>query len=135
MREMPTNPARAKQSVYVGRFVLSTKEIGMNVEEELKSAMPEVMARIKAEAISRIEREAVAVATNVAVEAAKSWAIENLVPEIKAQLEASKGGMIQAAQDAAQGIGKAISDALVTSATERLKSSWNTKKVVEGLFG
>lgn len=106
----------------------------MNIEQELKSAMPEVMARIKQEAISRIEREAVEVATRVAVEAAKEWAIEHLVPEIKAQLEASKGGMILAAHDAAQGIGKAMSDALIEQAIKNLKQSWNTKKVVDALF-
>ena len=107
----------------------------MNIEKEVQSAMPEILARIKSEAISRIEREAVNEATAVCVAAAKQWAIDVLVPEIKAQLEAGKGGMVLSASEAADGIGEAVKTALIKQATEKLASSWNVRKLTEAIFG
>lgn len=106
----------------------------MDIGAEIQSAVPSLMARIKQEALDRIEREAVNEATRVAVDVARQWAIENLAPEIKAQLEAGKAGMVAAAHQAAEGIGEAVKDALIASATKQLQSSWNVKKVVDGLF-
>ena len=107
----------------------------MNIEQEVQSAMPEILSRIKSEAISRIEREAVNEATAVCVAAAKQWALDVLVPEIKAQLEAGKGGMVKAASEAADGIGEAVKEALIKQATERMASSWNVKALSQSLFG
>jgi hypothetical protein len=107
----------------------------MNIENEVQSAMPEILRRIKEEAISRIEREAVNEATKVCVEAAKAWAIEVLVPEIRAQLDSSKGEMVKAAQAAAEGVGEAVKNALIENAKKHLSSSWNVQQAAKSIFG
>lgn len=106
----------------------------MDIEQEVKSAMPAVMERIKREAIQRIEREALNAATEVALQAAKEWAIEHLVPEVKAQMEAGKAGMVAAAEQAAKGIGDALSKAMIEQATKTLASSHSLNSVAEKLF-
>lgn len=106
----------------------------MNISEEIKSAMPAVMERIKRDTLNNIERAAVQAATEVAVQAAKDWAIEHLVPEIKAQLEAGKSSMVVAAQDATKQIGAALTDALVANVTKTLTSSHSIKSIADVMF-
>lgn len=106
----------------------------MDINTEIQSAIPEMMARIRNETMQRVEREATEAATRVAVEAATQWAKEHLVPEIRAQLEAGKAGLIQAAHESAEGIAEAIKTALIKQAEKSLANSWNLKKVVEGIY-
>ncbi len=105
-----------------------------SLDEQLRSAMPAVMERIKRETLQAVETRAIQAASEVAVNAAREWAVENLVPEIKAQLEAGKAGMVASAEGIASRLSAAIGDALVAQATEKLSNSWNVRKVSEALF-
>lgn len=106
----------------------------MDINAEIQSAMPAVMERIKRDALERIEREAVNVATAEAVKASKDWAIENLVPEIKAQLDAGKAGIIAAAQKTAEEISEALSKALTEQVVKTLSSSHVVSDIAQKLF-
>lgn len=106
-----------------------------DLQQDITSAMPAVMERIKAETISRIEREGVEIMVAAARKAAEQWAIDNLVPEIKAQLDAGKAGMVAKAADISESISDEIGKALVKTVTEKLSQSWNVRKVTEALFG
>lgn len=106
----------------------------MDIDQEIKSAMPAVMERVKREALERIEREAVNAATEVAVKAARDWAVENIVPEIRAQLEAGKLGMVSAAEKTADAIGEALKTALVAQATKACAQTHTLNDIVQKLF-
>ena len=106
----------------------------MNIDEEIKSAMPAVMERIKRDTLKRIERDAATAATAIAVQAAKDWALENLVPEIKAQLEAGKAGMLESAKKTSSAIGDALGDALVAQVVKTLSTSHTTSSIAASLF-
>lgn len=102
--------------------------------QEIESAIPALMQRIKEETLSRIEREAAQAATAVAVEAARKWAEETLAPEIAAQLAVGKQAFVVAAEDAARRIGETLSDALVEQAKKSLASSYVVKEITEKLM-
>lgn len=104
------------------------------MQQEIASAMPAVMARIKQETLNRIEREGVEIMVATARKAAEQWAIDNLVPEIKAQLDAGKAGMVAKASQISSDLSDEIGKALVKAATEKLSQSWNVRKVAEALF-
>lgn len=106
----------------------------MDINAEIQSAMPAVMERIKRDTLERIEREAVNAATQAAIEAAKQWAIENLVPELKAQLEAGKAGMIESAKKSAAAIGDALGEALTAQVVKTLGSSHTVSSIAQSLF-
>ncbi len=105
------------------------------IELEIKSAMPAVMARVKAEALDQMERQALNIAVQVASDEARKWAVEVLAPEIRAQLEAGKEGMLSKAQDIAGQLADGIGDALVAEMKKHLSQSWNVKKISDALFG
>lgn len=102
--------------------------------QEIESAIPALMQRIKEETLLRVEREASQAATAVAVDAAKKWAEEVLAPEVAAQLAVGKSGFIAAAEDAAKRIGETLSDALVEQVKKSLASSYVLKEVTEKLM-
>lgn len=106
----------------------------MDINQEIQSAMPAVMERIKRDTLERIEREAVNAATEVAIKAAKDWALENLVPEIKAQLEAGKPGMVESAKKTAGLIGDALGEALAAQVTKTLSNSHTVSSIAQSLF-
>lgn len=106
----------------------------MDIDQEIKSAMPAVMERVKREALDRIEREAVNAATEVAVKAARDWAIENIVPEIRAQLDAGKAGMVATAEKTAEAIGEALKTALIAQAEKTCAQSHTLNDIVQKLF-
>lgn len=105
------------------------------IELEIKSAMPAVMARVKAEALDQMERQALNIAVQVASDEARKWAVEVLAPEIRAQLEAGKEGMLSKAQDIAGQLADGIGDALVAEMKKNLAQSWNVRKISDALFG
>lgn len=105
------------------------------IAAEIESAIPAMMERVKADAIKAIEQRAVQQATDIAVKAAAEWASENLVPEIRAALEAGRPGLVKAAHDTAELIGEAIKLALVKKAEDTLKTSWGASSAVKAIFG
>lgn len=105
------------------------------LQDEITSAMPAVMERIKAETLNRMEREGIEIMVSTARKAAEQWAIDNLVPEIKAQLDAGKSGMVAKASEISANISDEIGKALVKAVTEKLGQSWNVRKLTDALFG
>jgi hypothetical protein len=59
---------------------------------------------------------------------------ENILPELKAELESKKGEILLAISQSCVDIGVAISKSLVEKATKNLASSWNSSKITEALF-
>lgn len=110
----------------------------MNTQDELaqqiESAIPALMERVKQEALARIEREAVATATAVAVDAARKWAEENIAPEIAAQLSAGRDSFVTAANEAAKRIGEELTGALVEQAKKAFANSYTVKQIAENMF-
>lgn len=104
------------------------------LQDEIASAMPAVMDRIKAETLNRIEREGIEIMVATARKTAEQWAIDNLVPEIKAQLDAGKSGMVAKAAEISANISDEIGKALVKAVQEKLTQSWNVRKLSEALF-
>ncbi len=106
----------------------------MDINQEIQSAMPAVMERIKRETLQRIERDAVEAATQVAVQAAKEWAVENLVPEIKAQLEAGKSSIFVAAKEASEAIGQALGKAMAEQVGKSIANTHTLGEIVQKMF-
>lgn len=106
----------------------------MNIEEEVASAMPAILERIKRDALDRMQQRCVDVAIEEATKAARDWSIENLVPEIRAQLQAGKAGMVEQAAKISKEIGEKVGEALAAKAAKTLTESYNTQKIVEALF-
>jgi galactokinase/mevalonate kinase-like predicted kinase len=102
---------------------------------EIQSAIPAIMERVRREAEQQIERECLATIMRAANAEAQSWATEVLAPEIRAQLDAGKQGMLERADEMAKRMTDALADALVAQITKNLSQSWNVRKVVEALIG
>lgn len=105
------------------------------VSDEIQSAIPAIMARVRREAEQQIERECVRTVMSVATDTAQKWAAEVLAPEIRAQLDAGKQGMLARADDIAKQMTDALAAALVAQVTKNLSQSWNVRKAVEALIG
>lgn len=107
----------------------------MEATQELQSAIPAIMARVRREAEDQIERECLRTVMHHATDAASKWAQEVLAPEIRAQLDAGKAGMLARAEEIAKQITDAVAEALVEQVKKNLSQSWNVKRAVEGIFG
>ena len=106
----------------------------ININEEMQSMLPAVLARMRTELTDRIAREAENAAVDEVRKAAKEWALAVLVPEMKAQLEAGKDGFVAAATETAKALSQTITDALVENAKKNLQSSWNVQELAKKLF-
>jgi hypothetical protein len=106
----------------------------MDIADEIKSAMPALMARVREEAMRDAERTAIYAAQQVITAEAKNWAAEVLAPELRAGLEAMKPEMLIECEKLARGIADALTASMIEAATKNLGSSWNRKKVFEALF-
>jgi prophage antirepressor-like protein len=102
---------------------------------DVQSAIPAIMARVRREAEQQIERECLATIMRAANEEAQKWATDVLAPEIRAQLDAGKQGMLARADDIAKQMTDALAEALVAQVTKTMSQSWNVRKVVEALIG
>lgn len=107
----------------------------MDVNKEVQSAIPAIMKKVKEEALDRIQREALQVVIQESNKAARDWAIEVLVPEVRAQLEAGKQGMIAKAEEISKSLAEEVGKALVEQAIRNMKNSWTVKDVASKIFG
>lgn len=105
-----------------------------NLARETQSMIPEIMRRLRDDHLDRISRSCLEEVTRVATVAARDWATTQLVPEMKAQLEASKDGMISAAAKFADDLSSALAAAMVEQATKSLSSSHLIKDIAEKIF-
>ncbi len=106
----------------------------IDIHAEIQSALPAVFARMRGELADRIAAEAQSVALDEVRKAAREWATTVLVPEVRAQFEAGKQGMLDQAAVIGKGLAEAISAALMAQATKSLDSSYNVKSICETLF-
>jgi vacuolar-type H+-ATPase subunit E/Vma4 len=106
----------------------------INIEEEVKSAIPEVMNRMRQNIIDKITREAEVVALEAIRNAVREWVKEELIPEVRAQLDAGKAGLIAQSATIADSLSKAIGEALVENARKSLATGYTVKDIAERLF-
>lgn len=106
----------------------------INLQDEVASAMPALLSQLREQLKDRMGAEAQAVAMREVNAAVTQWAKDVLVPEVRAQLEAGKDGYIVAAQEIAEGLGRALGEAIIDNAKANLKHSWNIRKIAEALF-
>lgn len=106
----------------------------IDINAEVQSALPAVLERMRSELADRIAREAQTVAIDEVRKAAQEWALAVLVPEIKAQLEAGKSGMLKQAANIGESLGDEIGKALTAQALKALSQGYNVRAVAEALF-
>jgi hypothetical protein len=106
----------------------------IDIEAEVQSALPQVLSKMREQIAERVASRVEYTALEEVSKAAREWAIANLVPEINAQLEAGKAGMVAMAAEIAQSLGKALGEAMQAQAKKTLESSHTVKDIAEKLF-
>jgi len=104
------------------------------LEREIASAMPAVLARMKQDVLDRVSRECANVATEEAMKATREWVLAEIVPEIRAQLEAGKPALVAKSAGIASDLGDALGKALVEQATKSLANTYTVKAIAEAMF-
>ena len=105
-----------------------------DISAEVKSAIPAVLEKMRQNIIDKMVAEAESVAMAVVREEVRKWAIEELAPEVRAQLDAGKEGLVAQAATIAETLGKAIGASLQESAEKSLASGYVVKEIAEKLF-
>lgn len=106
----------------------------IDLNAELQSALPAVLAKMRENIIDKMSREAESVAMDAVRVAVREWTVAELVPEIRAQLDAGKSGMVTQASTIAESLGKAIGEALAGQAKKTLAEGYVVKDIAEKLF-
>jgi hypothetical protein len=106
----------------------------VDINEEVQSALPAVLAKLRENIAERVGREAENVALEEVRKATREWAAAVLVPEIKAQLEAGKQGFVTQAAAISNGIANELGKAMLAQVTKTLESGYTCKDIAEKLF-
>lgn len=106
----------------------------IDVSAEVQAALPQVLQRMRDNIAEQVGERARYVAMEEVSKAVRDWALENLVPEIKAQLEAGREGMVKQAQTISKQLGDALAEALTEQAAKTLKSSSAVTDIAQKLF-
>ena len=106
----------------------------IDIEREVQSAMPALLVQVRERLTQRLLGVAEDTAMQEVRKAVQEWAVANLVPEIKAQLEAGKDGMIKQAQTISQQLGEALGEAMAGQASKSLASSHVVTDIAQKLF-
>lgn len=105
------------------------------INELLESAKPSIIESIKNDLKQTISYEMKQVCAQQVKAATEAWIKENVIPEITAELVERKEGLISAGAK----LGPLIIDEVVKSMTaaisQKLKSSWERKKIFDSMFG
>ncbi len=104
------------------------------VERMIEESLPAIREKFKNAIAEQIERHAVEQAVALVKAQVAEWTTANILPEIAKMLVAEKGGIIEAAQEAAKQIGVQMAAALATQAAENMTRNWNLRKIVEAMF-
>jgi uncharacterized protein with von Willebrand factor type A (vWA) domain len=112
-------------------MVTLTKE---QVQEILEASMPDLKKAVVEEMKSHIGWEAREEAMKLVSEAITAFVASEIVPEIKAQLEASKDGLVATGVAAAPMLVEEIAKALCTSVKEKMENSYRRGEVFKALF-
>ena len=111
------------------------KDLDSEISRALLSRKDEIVKGLVESAISQLSGSLGYRAGNLAVEMVDKFMKEDVMPEVQKHLEAHKAQVIARLLG---GIDEALDSAgkrLVETAAKNLGSSWNMKKVVEGMFG
>jgi len=108
--------------------------MNIDINAEVQSALPAVLENARKMLASRMLQEAEAVALGEVRKAVQEWATATLVPEIRAQLEAGKDGMLKQAATIGEQLANALGKALTENAEKSLASSYVVKDIAEKLF-
>lgn len=106
----------------------------IDINAEVQSALPAVLEKMRERIADRIGTVAEQTAMEEVRKAVQEWAITTLVPEVKAQLDAGKAGMVKQAQAIAQQIGVALGQAMSAQAEKSLASGHVVKDIAEKMF-
>lgn len=106
----------------------------IDVEAEVKSAVPRMVAQLRENLSSKIQQHAESVAVQACGEAVKKWTQEVIIPEIIAQLATNQQAMINKAKGIADVLGDGFAAALKLKIEESLKSSYNVSEIVGRLL-
>lgn len=106
----------------------------IDINKEVQSALPAVLAKLRENLAERLLQEAQGVAFNEVRKAVQEWAVATLIPEIKAQLEAGKDNYIAKAAEIAKSLGDELGKALTQNAEKSLSSSHVVQGIAEKLF-
>lgn len=105
-----------------------------DVDAEVRSALPAVMAKVRENLIGRMTATAEQTAIQEIQKAVQSWAVDQLVPEVKAQLDAGKAGMIVKAAEIARTLADQLGEAISANAAKTLANSHAVREITEKLF-
>ncbi len=106
----------------------------INIEDEVQAALPQVLEKMRDGIAQQVLERSQYVAMEEVSKAVREWALANLVPEIQAQLEAGKDGMLKQAQTISKQLGDALAVAMTAYAEKSLKSSSVVTDIAQKLF-
>lgn len=106
----------------------------IDIDKEVQSALPAVLAQLRERLTNRISTLAEAAAMEEVRKAVQEWTTANLIPEIKAQLDAGKDGMVAQANAIAKQLGEALGEAMAGQASKSLASSHVVTDIAQKLF-
>lgn len=111
------------------------QDLDTEINKALLKRKDEIVKGLVEGAIESISRDLGWKAQSLAAEAVTGFMKEHVVPGVQAHLESHKAAilakMIGSIEDALETAGKKLAE----TAAKNLASSWNLKKVVEGMFG
>lgn len=105
------------------------------ITEAVSGAMPDILAGLRKEIAETAIYQAKQSAQHAVQKAVTDWVTENLVPEVLTTLMDNKSGLVALAPTLAEGMMAAMQTAFIGSITEKLKSSYERKKIFEALLG
>lgn len=105
-----------------------------DVDAEVRSALPAVMAKVRENLIDRMTATAEQTAMHEIQKAVQAWAVEQLVPEVKAQLDSGKAGMVAKASEIARALADQLGEAISANAAKTLTNSHCVREICEKLF-
>lgn len=104
------------------------------INELLESAKPSIIESIKNDLKQSISYEMKQVCAQQVKQHTEAWIKENVIPEITAALVEGKDGLISAGVKLAPAIMDEITKSMTAAVSEKLKSSWERKKIFGAMF-
>ena len=108
------------------------------IKFDIESVLENSAAEIQRAAATELQQQVIsAIKWNMSDQInkyAQTFFEENILPDIKAALHEDKELIISSAMEGIKGIGEEVGNALKTQAAEKIKNSWNVRKISEALF-
>jgi Ni,Fe-hydrogenase III component G len=104
------------------------------INDLLEAAKPSIIEALKKEITAGISYEAKEVVQKEVQAAVTEWVKENIIPAVVEQLVESKDGIISTAVSLAPMMVDEINKGLISALSEKMKSSWERKKIFDSMF-